>query len=82
MVENKKTAVQWLYNNIIFNPISKEDVEYNEETLVRATIRDKEQMIKFGDKVLENSAGDYDGDIVLLKTMEEIYDNFFNPVNK
>ena len=81
-METEQTAVQWLYNNIIFNPISKEDVEYNEETLVRATIRDKEQMIKFGDKVLENSARDYDGDIVLLKTMEEIYDNFFNPVNK
>ena len=78
MVENKKTAVEWLYDNVIFNPVNKEDIEYNEETLVRATIRDKEQMIKFGDKVLENSAGDYDGDIVLLKTMEEIYDDFFN----
>jgi hypothetical protein len=78
MVENKKTAVEWLYDNIIFNPVNKEDIEYNEETLVRATIRDKEQMIKFGDKVLENSSGDYDGDIVLLKTMEEIYDDFFN----
>jgi hypothetical protein len=78
MVENKKTAVEWLYDNVIFNPVNKEDIEYNEETLVRATIRDKEQMIKFGDKVLENSSGDYDGDIVLLKTMEEIYDDFFN----
>jgi len=78
MVENKKTAVEWLYDNVIFNPVNKEDIEYNEETLVRATIRDKEQMMKFGDKVLENSAGDYDGDIVLLKTMEEIYDDFFN----
>jgi len=78
MVENKKTAVEWLYDNIIFNPVNKEDIEYNEETLVRATIRDKEQMMKFGDKVLENSSGDYDGDIVLLKTMEEIYDDFFN----
>jgi len=78
MVENKKTAVEWLYDNVIFNPVNKEDIEYNEENLVRATIRDKEQMIKFGDKVLENSAGDYDGDIVLLKTMEEIYDDFFN----
>jgi len=67
-----------LYDNVIFNPVNKEDIEYNEETLVRATIRDKEQMMKFGDKVLENSAGDYDGDIVLLKTMEEIYDDFFN----
>jgi hypothetical protein len=81
-METKQTAVQWLYDNVIFNPVNKQDIEYNEETLVRATIRDKEQMIKFGDKVLENSAGDYDGDIVLLKTMEEIYDNFFNPVNK
>ena len=78
MVENKKTAVEWLYDNVIFNPVNKEDIEYNEETLVRATIRDKEQMMKFGDKVLENSSGDYDGDIVLLKTMEEIYDDFFN----
>jgi len=78
MVENKKTAVEWLYDNVIFNPVNKQDIEYNEETLVRATIRDKEQMMKFGDKVLENSAGDYDGDIVLLKTMEEIYDDFFN----
>jgi hypothetical protein len=75
---NKQTAVEWLYDNVIFNPVNKEDIEYNEETLVRATIRDKEQRIKFGDKVLENSSGDYDGDIVLLKTMEEIYDDFFN----
>ena len=77
-MEKTQTAVEWLYDNVIFNPVNKEDIEYNEETLVRATIRDKEQMIKFGDKVLENSAGDYDGDIVLLKTMEEIYDDFFN----
>jgi len=43
MVENKKTAVEWLYDNVIFNPVNKEDIEYNEETLVRATIRDKQQ---------------------------------------
>jgi hypothetical protein len=77
-MQKTQTAVEWLYDNVIFNPVNKEDIEYNEETLVRATIRDKEQMIKFGDKVLENSSGDYDGDIVLLKTMEEIYDDFFN----
>jgi len=77
-MQKTQTAVEWLYDNVIFNPVNKEDIEYNEETLVRATIRDKEQMMKFGDKVLENSAGDYDGDIVLLKTMEEIYDDFFN----
>ena len=77
-MQKTQTAVEWLYDNVIFNPVNKEDIEYNEETLVRATIRDKEQMMKFGDKVLENSSGDYDGDIVLLKTMEEIYDDFFN----
>jgi hypothetical protein len=77
-MENTQTAVEWLYDNVIFNPVNKEDIEYNEETLFRATIRDKEQMIKFGYKVLENSAGDYDGNVALLKPIEEIYDDFFN----
>ena len=77
-MEKSQTAVEWLYDNVIFTPVNKEDIEYNEETLVRATIRDKEQMIKFGDKVLDNACGDYDGNVVLLKPIEEIYDDFFN----
>ena len=45
-MENKLTAVEWLYENLIFNPIGKEEVEYNEETLVRASIIGKEQIQK------------------------------------
>ena len=44
-MENKQTAIEWLYNNIIFNPITISDIEYNEETFVRAKIMEKEQII-------------------------------------
>jgi len=85
-MENKQTAVEWLEEQFIW--MIEDGVDWFDafhSVMVKfqqAKQMEKEQMIKFGDKVLENSSGDYDGDIVLLKTMEEIYDDFFNPVNK
>ena len=44
-MENKQTAVEWLYENILTNPIGINEIEYNEETWVRAKIMEQEQIM-------------------------------------
>jgi len=48
----KQTAVEWLYKNLLENPISNQDVEYNEAVFHNAKAMEKEQVInaceKFG----------------------------------
>jgi len=42
---------------------------------------EKEQMIEFANKVLDNTVGDYDGNIVILKPIEDIYNETFGKDN-
>ena len=63
------TAVEWLYNNLLLNPISNEDIEYNEAVFKNAKVLDAQQqgyseedMIKFmqfivSEEELENTSG-------------------------
>ena len=37
------TAVEWLYNNLLLNPISNEDIEYNEAVFENAKVLDAQQ---------------------------------------
>jgi len=41
----KQTAVEWLYKNLLENPISNEDVEYNEAVFHNAKEMEREQII-------------------------------------
>lgn len=38
-----KTAVEWLYKNLLENPISNQDVEYNEAVFHNAKEMEKQQ---------------------------------------
>lgn len=39
----EKSAVEWLYNNLLLNPISNEDIEYNEAVFENAKVLDAQQ---------------------------------------
>ena len=39
-----KSAVEWLYENLLFDPISNEDVYYNEKILKQAKEMEKQQI--------------------------------------
>ncbi len=41
----KQTAVEWLYKNLLENPISNQDVEYNEAVFHNAKEMEKQQII-------------------------------------
>jgi predicted neutral ceramidase superfamily lipid hydrolase len=44
----KQTAVEWLYNNLLKNPVSNDDIEYNNAVLENAKEMEKEQLIDCG----------------------------------
>lgn len=41
-----KTAVQWLYENLLLEPMYNEDVIYNEDVLEMAKEMERQQIIK------------------------------------
>lgn len=43
----KQTAVEWLYNNLILNPITNEDIEYNQAVFENAKEMFEKQQIEF-----------------------------------
>ena len=54
----KQTAVEWLYKNLLENPISNQDVEYNEAVFHNAKEMEKQQIIEANrdgvDMVIDN----------------------------
>jgi hypothetical protein len=44
----KQTAVEWLYKNLLENPISNQDIEYNEAVFHNAKEMEKQQIIDCG----------------------------------
>ena len=44
-MDMKQTAVEWLYKNLLENPISNQDVEYNEAVFHNAKEMEKQQII-------------------------------------
>ena len=60
--EMKQTAVEWLYKNLLENPISNQDVEYNEAVFHNAKEMEKQQqgyseeeVIAFGEFIFKHS---------------------------
>jgi hypothetical protein len=57
------TAVEWLYKNLLDNPISNEDVEYNEAVFHNAKEMEKQQISKAyfsgWDEELDRSGEEY-----------------------
>lgn len=51
--EMKQTAVEWLYKNLLENPISNQDVEYNEAVFHNAKEMEKQQQGYSEEDVLE-----------------------------
>jgi hypothetical protein len=62
------TAVEWLYDNLLFEPWAEEHFEYNAECWYKAKEMEKEQKIEFACKVAEASAEKY----IQGKTTEQI----------
>jgi hypothetical protein len=44
------TAVEWLYNNLLLNPISNEDIEYNEAVFENAKVLDAQQKRSYNEE--------------------------------
>jgi hypothetical protein len=42
------TAVEWLYKNLLENPISNQDIEYNEAVFHNAKEMEKQQIVDCG----------------------------------
>ena len=72
------TAVEWLYKNLLENPISNQDVEYNEAVFHNAKEMEKQQgyseedMIEFGKFIFKNTL------LVNVKGVEGILKQFKN----
>ena len=67
----KQTAVQWLYENILINPMYNEDVIYNEDVLEMAKEMEKQQLIEAYDKA------QYDYDLMRETNSEQYYNETF-----
>jgi hypothetical protein len=48
------TAVEWLYKNLLENPISNQDIEYNEAVFHNAKEMEKQQIFEAYDYGFEN----------------------------
>jgi hypothetical protein len=64
----KKSAVEWLYNNLLLNPISNEDIEYNEAVFENAKVLDAQQERSYSEEDM-NQYSDY----VLMCSAEKTF---------
>lgn len=68
-METKQTAVEWFYNKL-----ENHEIQANHyELFQQAKQMEKEQMIEFTDKVLDNTIGD----LILLYSVEKIYNETY-----
>jgi len=74
-MENKKTAIDWLAEQIKLT--NKEVYAELQKAIEEAKEMEKEQMIKFAQIVIDNTCGDYDGIVVILKPIEDIYNETY-----
>ena len=73
-MENKQTAIDYIVN--VVNSCIAPDYIPN-EIVNQAKQMEKEQMIKFAQIVIDNTCGDYDGNVVILKPIEDIYNETY-----
>ena len=70
------TAVEWLYKNLLENPISYQDIEYNEAVFHNAKEMEKQQgyseeeVLEFGEFICKNTL------LVNIKGLESILKQF------
>lgn len=69
----KQTAVEWLYKNLLDNPMSNQDVIYNINVFEKAKEMEKQQIID----AYKEGMGNVDGWIVNKNGVEEYYDEQF-----
>lgn len=77
-VGTKQTAVEWLYNNLLLNPISNEDIAYNEAVFENAKVIDaqqqgysEEEVIEFGKFLTEFNNLDNEIECAIKKLLEQ-----------
>jgi len=46
----KQSAVEWLYNNLLLNPITNEDIEYNQAVFENAKVLDAQQKRSYNEE--------------------------------
>jgi hypothetical protein len=75
---NNMTAVEWLYNNLLLNPISNEDIAYNEAVFENAKVIDaqqqgysEEEVIEFGKFLTEFNNLDNEIECAIKKLLEQ-----------
>lgn len=52
----KQSSVEWLYNNLLLNPITNEDIEYNQAVFENAKVLDAQQERSYSEKEVEQIA--------------------------
>jgi hypothetical protein len=74
------TAVEWLYKNLLENPISNQDIEYNEAVFHNAKEMEKQQ--GYSEEDLKNAFLDgwqlRDGDLPFPKAKKKWFEQFKN----
>jgi hypothetical protein len=70
------TAVEWLYKNLLENPISNQDIEYNEAVFHNAKEMEKKQIIDAHGNQTKKSGGITNYTYIL--TGDEYYNKTFN----
>jgi len=74
------TAVEWLYKNLLENPISNQDIEYNEAVFHNAKEMEKQQ--GYSEEDVKNAFLDgwqlRDGDLPFPKAKKKWYEQFKN----
>lgn len=77
-METKLTVVQWLLENLNFEPYDEEEFISNAKMWEQAKAMEKEQMIKFADKVIYNAECSFTGTAYLEKDINEIYNETYD----
>jgi hypothetical protein len=71
-MENKKTAVEWLEENLIGNPHFESDFIHNRNTFKQAKAMEKEQIIDAMIRGFSSSAEGWNGEIPCMKWSEMV----------
>ena len=82
-MENKQTAVEWLENKLskLYDTQFKTFEEFRSKEAIlwqQAKAIEKEQMIKFADKVIYNAECSFTGTAYLEKDINEIYNETYD----
>jgi len=77
-----KTAVEWLVEVLILNPITKEHFEHNEKCLEQAKEMEKERVIDFAKKFSDFNGLTFNEKEVSKEYLEKLYDEYYKETFK